>query len=153
MPLFKNCNKKFKISKRELMVYLVIFLWVIFGFFIALYTPKDSSGNLVGNTSFSEMAIYFVSLTGFVGAYMYSETVKPDKNSTTIFIKGKSDKREIIVYVCILFWALLGFWGIIKNVPLEEIGAYFGSLTPFVAAYVLGQSVRKSEQAELENIE
>jgi succinate-acetate transporter protein len=153
MFLFKNYKKKCKISKREIMIYLVIFLWVIFGFFIAFYTPKDNEGNLLEKVSFASMAIYFVSLTGFVGAYMYSETVKPDKDSTTIFLKGKSDKREIIVYVCILFWGLLGFWGIIKSVPLDEIGAYFGALTPFVAAYVLGQSARKSNETGLENIE
>jgi hypothetical protein len=153
MSLFKNCKKNCKISKREIMVYLVIFLWIIFGFFIAFYVPKDDEGNLLEKVSFASMAIYFVSLTGFVGAYMYSETVKPDKDATTIFMKGKSDKREIIVYVCILFWVLLGFWGIIKTVPLDEIGAYFGALTPFVAAYVLGQSARQSNETGLENIE
>lgn len=150
---FKDKRKNCQISSRAVMVYAVIVLWIFFGVFIALYTPKDVDGNLLEKVSFASMAIYFVSLTGFVSAYIYGETVNPRHDTTPIFLSGKSDKREILVYVCILFWIMLGLWGIIKNVPLDEIGAYFGALTPFVGAYILGETSRKSKDEELETIE
>lgn len=155
---FKDKRKNCKISSRALMVYFVMILWIFFGFFIAFYVPKDTYGNQLDKVSFASMAIYFISLTGFVSSYIYGETVKPRHDATPIFFKGKSDRREILVYVCIFFWTLLGIWGIIKNVPLDEIGAYFGALTPFVGAYILGETARKSgkeieDSSVLENLE
>lgn len=136
------------------MVYVVIILWVVFGIIISVYQPKSPSGELLDKVSFASMAIYFVSLTGFIGAFIYGATVKPDHEATPLFLKGRTDKREILIYICIFLWAALGLWGIFKNVPLDEIGAYFGALTPFVGGYILGETARSSRKNdELEKTE
>lgn len=140
-------NKK-SVSSRVLIAYVIIILWVLFGVFGALYQPLDENKLPLEKVKFTSMAIYFVSLTGFVGAYIYGETVKPKKETSAIIFKGKTDKREIIIYTCIVFWTILGVFGIVENVPLDEVGAYFGALTPFVAAYILGETTRHSDIIE-----
>jgi hypothetical protein len=147
---FKDKRKNCKISSRAAMVYFVIILWVIFGVIISIYQPKGANGELLEKVSFSSMAIYFVALTGFVGAFIYGATIKPDHEATPIFLSGRTDKRELLIYICILLWTILGLWGIFKNVPLDEIGAYFGALTPFVGGYILGETTRSSRATNIE---
>ncbi len=53
-------------SKRQRMVYFIIFIWIVFG----VYGVKYGS-------DLSQLAIYFGSLTGFVGAYVWGETKRP----------------------------------------------------------------------------
>ncbi len=140
----EKITKKCKVSSREIMVYSVMLLWLIFAIFCLIYQPHDASGKPLEKIKFTSMAVYFLSLTGFIGSYIYGVTVKPKENTSTIFVKGDSDKREIVVYVCMLLWALLGVYGILTNMVLDEIGAYFGALTPFVGAYILGETSRHS---------
>ena len=83
MNFLKRCCE----SKRECLTYVIILLWVGIG---VLGTYFD--------TNFNELAAYFISLTGFAGAYMYGET-KRSSDDTSIFKEGKSSKREIIIYV------------------------------------------------------
>ena len=56
MNFFRRCCD----SKRECLTYIIILMWVGLGILGAIY-----------KTDFVQLASYFVSLTGFVGAYMY----------------------------------------------------------------------------------
>lgn len=142
-------EKVYRISSRAMMVYVVIILWVAFGIFCSLYQPIDAEGKLLEKIKFTTMSVYFLSLTGFIGSYLYGATVKPKENTTAMFLKGDTDKREILIYVCMLLWAILGCYGVITNIPIDEIGAYFGALTPFVAGYILGETARQSENYKI----
>lgn len=136
----RNC----KVSSRAVMAYAVLILWVVFGIFCALYQPFDANGKPLEKIKFTSMAVYFFSLTGFVGSYLYGATVKPKENTSPIFLKGDTDKRETMIYVCMILWAGLGVYGVINNIMLDEVGAYFGALTPFVGGYILGETARHS---------
>jgi len=136
----RNCN----ISSRVVMSYAVVILWAVFGLFCALYQPIDDSGKPLEKIKFTSMAVYFLSLTGFVGSYLYGATVKPKENTSPIFLKGDTDKREVMIYVCMVLWSGLGVYGVLNNMMLDEIGAYFGALTPFVGGYILGETARHS---------
>ena len=83
-------------GKREGLVYLVVTLWVILG---ALGVFKD--------TSLSELSVYFGSLTAYVGIYVWSETKKPSIK-TSVFRKGPTSRREAMIYIVTLLWALAG---------------------------------------------
>ena len=131
------------------MIYVVMFLWLAFGAFVSFYAPKDSKGVVQPKTTLTNMAIYFVSLTGFVGSFIYGDTVKTKDWTTPLFVKGPNDSRETIVYISIALWLLAGLYGITFCVGLDQIGAYFGSLTPFVAGYVLGETQRSSSPAQI----
>jgi hypothetical protein len=140
----RNC----RVSSRAVMAYSVILLWIIFAVFCSLYQPFDINGKPLEKIKFTSMAVYFLSLTGFIGSYLYGATVKPKENTSPIFLKGDTDKREIMIYICMVLWTILGVYGVIKNIPIDEIGAYFGALTPFVAGYILGETARHSGEAE-----
>ena len=140
-----NCN----ISSRKWMVYIVMFLWLAFGVFVSFYNPKDAKGNVQPKTTLTNVAIYFVSLTGFVGSFIYGDTVKTKDWTTPVFLRGPNDSRETIVYISILLWAMSGVYGVIFCVGLDQIGAYFGALTPFVAGYILGETQRSSNPAQI----
>ena len=140
-----KCN----ISSRKWMVYVVMFLWLAFGTFVSFYVPKDSKGVAQPKTTLTNMAIYFVSLTGFVGSFIYGDTVKTKDWTTPLFMKGPNDTRETIVYISIALWLLAGLYGIVFCVGLDQIGAYFGSLTPFVAGYILGETQRSSSPTQI----
>lgn len=137
-------SKKCKTSSRKIIVYVVMFLWLALGVFVTLYTPKDEKGAELPKIVFTDLAVYFVSLTGFVGAFIYGDTVKTKDWTTPIFMKGKNDSRETIVYVCILLWLFSGVYCIMYGIPLSEIGAYFAALTPFVGGFILGETNRSS---------
>lgn len=140
-------TKKCKLSSRVLVAYFVILVWVGFGLFGALYQPKDAAGHALDRVKFTSMAVYFISLTGFVGSFLYGSTIKPKEDTTPIFVKGNTDKREIIVYISIFLWLILGIGTILKNFSLEEAASYFAALTPFVAGYILGETARHSGDA------
>ena len=136
----RNCH----VSSRAVMAYSVVVLWAAFAIFCALYQPIDPAGKPLEKIKFTSMAVYFLSLTGFVGSYLYGVTVKPKENTSPIFLKGDTDKREIMIYVCMVLWAILGVYGVLTHMMLDEIGAYFGALTPFVGGYILGETARHS---------
>ena len=140
-----KCN----ISSRKIMVYIVMLLWLSLGAFVSFYTPKDTKGNQQPKTTLTNVAIYFVSLTGFVGSFIYGDTVKTKDWTTPLFIKGPNDSRETIVYLSILLWLIAGIYGIVFCIGLDQIGAYFGALTPFVAGYILGETQRSSNPAQI----
>lgn len=54
-------------SRREMMIYVVVALWAISGAFAIWY-----------GSNLNELAIYFVSLTGFVASWIAGEVYKPE---------------------------------------------------------------------------
>ena len=130
------------------MAYIVVFLWVIMGIFVCVYQPKDLKGIIIPKVTLTSLSLYFVSLTGFVGSFIYGDTVKTKDWTTPIFMKGPNDSRETIIYACLLLWLISGVVAIIFNIGLDQVSAYFAALTPFVAGYVLGETQRSSNPAQ-----
>jgi hypothetical protein len=97
--------------------------------------------------SFTELATYFISLTGFAGAYMYAET-KRKSNDTSIFMAGKSSKRELMIYLTVFLWLVIGVFTIINKADLMGMSAYFAALTPFVGSYIIGETVKGEDEPE-----
>jgi len=126
-------------GKREGLVYLVVTLWVILG---ALGVFKD--------TSLSELSVYFGSLTAYVGIYVWSETKKPSIKSS-VFKKGPTSRREAMIYIVTLLWALAGGFTMWYSQNLNEVTVYFVSLSGFVTSWILGE-VYKPEDEVNKNI-
>lgn len=120
-------------SKREFMIYLVMVLWGVLGILAFNH-----------GTNMAELAAYFVSLTGFVGSYIFGES-KRQSGKSSIFNGGPNSKREVMMYIVILLWTSLGVFTIVKSLNLIEMSAYFAALTPFVGGYVLGETFKKEE--------
>jgi len=118
-------------SKRECITYLVVFLWVAVGVTATYF-----------DTDFTQLAGYFISLTGFVASYIFGESTRPSTDSS-VFKKGKNSKRESLMYITIALWAIIGVWVIIKNADLMGTAAYFAALTPFVGSYIIGETFKK----------
>lgn len=123
---------KLKKSKRGTVVYTVIALWIVMGI---LAIQKE--------TPLPDLAVYFTSLTGFIGIYVWGETKKRSKNS---IMKLQTSKRQLMIYVSILLWAVLGIFGIHKQISLIEASTYFAALTPFVGAYIIGSTLRPTNK-------
>lgn len=115
-------------SKIGIVTYVVIIFWVFMGIFASYH-----------NADYTSLASYFVSLTGFVGTYIFSET-KRKSTSSSIFKKGKSSTREFIIYFMIFIWATVGIWVIYNDGDLPGASAYFAALTPFVGSYILSRT-------------
>lgn len=123
-------------SKRECITYLVVFLWVVVGVIASYF-----------ETNFTDLAAYFVSLTGFVAAYIFGESVRKS-SKTSIFLEGPTSKREAMMYITIALWLIVGLWVIIKNADLMGMSAYFAALTPFVGSYIIGETFKKEEDQD-----
>ena len=126
-------------GKREGLVYLVVALWVILG---ALGAFRE--------TTLSELSVYFGSLTTYVGVYVWSETKKPSIK-TSVFRKGTTSRREAMIYIVTLLWALAGGLTMWYNQNLNELTIYFVSLSGFVTSWILGE-VYKPEDDVKKNI-
>ncbi|MFA5586226.1 MAG: hypothetical protein WDA02_06725 [Saccharofermentanales bacterium] len=124
-------------SKRLLMVYIVIFLWI---FFASLMYFNINEVN-----DFKSLSIFFLSLTGFIMSYIWGESVRKS-TKTTMLKPGYSSKREKLTYLIMLLWAVVGIFSIIKPLPLIDISTYFGALTPFVGSYIIGETYKISEK-------
>lgn len=117
-------------SKRECITYIVILLWILLGL--------HANYNQV---SLTDTAAYFLSLTGFVGSYIYAESVRKSTDSS-IFVKGPNSKRESLTYFVVFIWAIIGFFTIYNKASIIETSTYFAALTPFVGAYLIGETHR-----------
>lgn len=120
-------------SKRLAMIYATIFLWIELGILAAVF-----------ESSILNLSAYFLALTGFVGSYIFGESMRKSP-SASIFKGGKNSSREVLLYVVILLWSVLGNYSVIKGLDLIEMSAYFAALTPFVGSYVLGETFKKEE--------
>lgn len=112
--------------KRLTLSCVIIGLWIVLGLLGILF-----------KTHFYDLSIYFISLTGFVGAYVISETKRPALE-TTLFKSGANSKREVIIYVVVLLWLILGVFGVMDSIDLLEAAAYFSALTPYISTYLIG---------------
>ena len=137
MNFLKRCCE----SKRECLTYVIILLWVGIGILGTYF-----------ETNFTDLAAYFVSLTGFAGAYMYGESVR-QSSDVSIFKAGKSSKREIIIYITVGLWLVIGIFTIINQSDLMGMSAYFAALTPFVGSYIIGETLKKENEDENEDYE
>lgn len=120
-------------SKSERLIYFVMFLWVVFGILGIKY-----------NSNLTQIAGYYASLTLFIGTYLWGE-YKRTSSSTTVFSKGKSSSREIVIYVTVLLWTILGIFGIIKNMNINNLTVYFSSLSPFVTSYIIYKTTKGND--------
>lgn len=115
-------------SKRECITYIIILLWVMLGIH-----------STINEVDLIDVAAYFVSLTGFVGSYIYGESMRSSTESS-IFLKGRNSKREALTYFIVLLWAIIGFTVIYFKKDILGASAYFAALTPFVGAFILGET-------------
>ncbi len=132
MNFLKRCCE----SKRECLTYIIVTLWIGIGILGTYY-----------ETNFTELAAYFISLTGFAGAYMYGESMRKS-NDSSIFKGGKSSKRELMIYLTVFLWLIIGIFTIINGADLMGMIAYYAALTPFVGSYIIGETVKKEPEAE-----
>lgn len=123
-------------SKRECITYLVVFLWVVVGVTATYF-----------DTNFTDLAAYFISLTGFVATYIFGESMRKSSKSS-IFLKGPSSRREAMMYITILLWLIVGMWVIVKRADLVGVSSYFAALTPFVGSYIIGETFKKESDHE-----
>jgi len=131
-----NILRKCCESKRECITYVVILFWIILGIFASYY-----------DTDFRDLAAYFISLTGFIAVYIFGET-KRKSNDTSIFLRGSNSKREVLTYLMLLLWAIIGFSVIYNNGDLGGASAYFAALTPFVGSYIIGETFRENGSSQ-----
>ncbi len=124
-------------SKRETIVYLVLFFWIEMGS-LSVFYDRD----------LTDLSVYFLSLTGFVMTYIFGESVRKSSD-TSVFLKGKTSKRELMMYIVLLIWFLLGNWIIYSGGDIIGASTYFGALTPFVGAYVIGETYKKEPDEEI----
>ena len=126
---FVNDNSLLE-RKRFVLAVIVIVLWVALGVLGVIF-----------GAYFYDLSVYFISLTGFVGAYIISETKRPSI-STSVFRKGRASKREVTIYVVISLWLILGVFGIMYAIDLIEAAAYFSALTPYISTYLIGSAYK-----------
>tara|TARA_R110000772_G_scaffold65904_2_gene147079 strand:+ start:6547 stop:6972 length:426 start_codon:yes stop_codon:yes gene_type:complete len=58
-------------------------------------------------------------------------------------------KREILVYISVFLWIVLGIFGLTKGTDFNDMAAYFGSLTAYVATYIWAESKRPSVKTSI----
>jgi len=135
---FRRCCE----SKRECITYLVVFFWVIIGIVASYF-----------ETNFTDLASYFISLTGFVASYIFGESVRKS-SKTSLFLSGPTSKREAMMYITIFLWLIVGLLVIINEGDLIGVSAYFAALTPFVGSYIIGETYKSEEEYDsTENVE
>jgi len=83
---------------------------------------------------------------------MYGESVR-QSSDVSIFKAGKSSKREIIIYITVGLWLVIGIFTIINQSDLMGMSAYFAALTPFVGSYIIGETLKKETEDENEDYE
>lgn len=96
-----------------------------------------------GNFSFYELSAYFAAMLVPVGTYIFGESARSSHKST-LFLRGRSSKREIATYLYMAVWFAVGVFGIMQDVSMAAIAAYFATLTPFISAYLIGETYKPS---------
>jgi hypothetical protein len=116
-----------KIGKREGLVYLVIFLWILMGIL-----------GIFKQANFQDLAFYFGSLTAYVATYIWGETKRPS-SKTSIIHKGPTSRREIMIYFIVGLWTIVGVLAIWHYANINDMAVYFVSLSGFVASWIAGE--------------
>lgn len=114
-------------GKRESLVYIVVLLWVVAGVYGAMK-----------GTDFTQLAAYFGSLTAYVATYIWAETKRPSLK-TPILKKGKSSRREVMIYLVVVLWTIAGAAGIYYMANLASLATYFVALSGFIASWIAGE--------------
>jgi len=114
-------------GKREGLVYIIVLLWIVMGL-LGAYK----------NASFGDLAVYFGSLTAYAATYIWAESKRPS-DKTKIFGKGPSSRREVMIYVVVVIWAIAGGAAIWFAADIGQLALYFVSLTGFVASWIAGE--------------
>ncbi len=130
--LFKllNITNRDNISKSERLIYVIIFLWALYGVYGIYY-----------NINLNQLAGYYAALTLFVSTYLWGEYKRTDKN-TKLFKKGPNSSRELVIYITIFLWCLTGAVGIYLNYDLNSLTVYFSALSPFVISYIIYKTTK-----------
>ena len=126
-------------GKRESLVYIVVLLWVAAGIYGA-----------IKGTDFTELAAYFGSLTAYVATYIWAETKRPSQK-TTILKRGKSSRREVMIYVVVLLWAIAGSFGIYYMTNMTSLATYFVALSGFIASWIAGEVYKPQDEIKKDN--
>ena len=119
-----------RMSKSEKLIYIIIFLWVVFGI-LGIYTKSN----------LAQIAGYYASLTVFIGTYLWGEW-KRTSNSTHFLKKGQSSSREIVIHTTVILWAILGLCGILFGADINQLTVYFAALTQFVSSYIIYKTTK-----------
>lgn len=122
------------LGKREALVYIIIFLWVLMGAF-----------SLIKEADLLDLSVYFGSLTAYAATYIWSETRRPSQK-TGILRKGPRSRREIMIYVIVALWAISGVAVIFVEADLASLSTYFISLTGFVGAWITGERYKPEDE-------
>lgn len=121
-------------GKREALVYIIVFFWIGLGIM-----------GVFKHASFSQLAVYFGSLTAYAATYIWSESKRPSTKSG-ILKQGASSRREAMIYVIVALWAIAGGLSIWHQRDLGELALYFVSLTGFVASWIAGEVYQPQDQ-------
>lgn len=128
-------------GKREWLVYIVVAMWMAFGILGAFQ-----------DANFSQMATYFGSLTAYVATYIWAETKRPSQK-TSVLLPGPSSRREVMIYVIVVLWAIAGAVAIKMHKDLGDLSIYFVSLTGFVASWIAGEVYKPEDTVKIEKQE
>jgi hypothetical protein len=121
-------------GKREALIYIIVLLWISMGIFAAMKA-----------SSLTDLAVYFGSLTAYAATYIWAESKRPS-SKTGIIYKGPRSRREMMIYVVVLLWAIAGFVSMWYARDLKELSVYFASLTGFVASWIAGEKFKPEDE-------
>ena len=123
-------------SKRLFMTIVILLFWLALGGF----------GMWLGGESFTfyELSAYFAAMLIPVSTYVYGES-RRGSSKTMMVSSGESSKREIVTYLFMLVWGVVGAFGIIMDISMAALAAYIATLTPFISSYILGETYRPSQ--------
>lgn len=128
MNLFNN------FGKREALIYIIVALWITMGIFAA-----------VKASSLTDLAVYFGSLTAYAATYIWAESKRPS-TKTGIMKPGPASRRELMIYVVVIIWAIAGMVSMYYAASLKDLSIYFASLTGFVASWIAGEKIKPEDE-------
>lgn len=139
LPKFNRPTFLRNFGKREGLVYIIILFWIGLGI-LGAFKKAD----------FTQLAVYFGSLTAYVATYIWAESKRPSSKSG-IVLPGPSSRREIMIYVVVVLWAIAGVLGILNSINLSDLSIYFVSLTGFVASWIAGEVYKPQDEIKIDN--
>lgn len=139
LPKFNRPAFLRNFGKREGLVYIIILFWIGLGI-LGAFKKAD----------FTQLAVYFGSLTAYVATYIWAESKRPSLKSG-IVLPGPSSRREIMIYVVVVLWAIAGVLGILNSINLSDLSIYFVSLTGFVASWIAGEVYKPQDEIKIDN--
>lgn len=125
-------------TNRKVVTYLVLFLWIS-EIIVAIYTEN----------SLKELSVNFLSLTGFISSYLWSETKRP--SGKTVNLINPSSSRMKILYITITLWVISVNLFMFYKLSLLDLAAYYGALTPFIGGYLISVGFKSNKDATNEN--